>query len=82
MQSGRKEESRQSKESEGLFAGYKGGEEMPLAGYATLVGVYNTVLAAALLAAKQSARDLPERTSLSRFVASWRCYAQAWSDHN
>lgn len=32
----------QSKEAnEGLFAGYKGGEEMPLAGYATLVGVYN-----------------------------------------
>jgi hypothetical protein len=56
----------QSKEAdEGLFAGYKGGEEMPLAGYATLVGVYNAALAAALLAAKQSGRDLPERTSLS-----------------
>jgi hypothetical protein len=61
-----KEESLQSNESdEGLFASYKGGDEMPLAGYATLVGVYNTALASALLAAKQSGRDLPDRTSLS-----------------
>jgi hypothetical protein len=56
----------QSKEAnQGLFAGYKGGEEMPLSGYATLVGVYNAAFASALLAAKQSGRDLPERTSLS-----------------
>jgi hypothetical protein len=69
MQAGKKEESLQSKESnEGLFAGYKGGEEMPLAGYATLVGVYNGALAGALLAAKQSGRVLPERTSLSDLV--------------
>jgi uncharacterized protein DUF1360 len=60
------EENLQSKESvPGLFAGYKGGEEMPLAGYATLLCVYNAALAAALLAAKQSGRDLPERTSYS-----------------
>jgi Protein of unknown function (DUF1360) len=48
-----------------LFAGYKGGEEIPLAGYATLVGVYNGALAAALLAAKQSGRELPDRASFS-----------------
>ncbi|HUS13257.1 MAG TPA: DUF1360 domain-containing protein [Pyrinomonadaceae bacterium] len=48
-----------------LFAGYKGGEEMPLAGYATLVGVYNAGFAAALLAARQSDRELPDRASLS-----------------
>ncbi len=56
----------QSKEAnQGLFAGYKGGEEMPTAGYATLLGFYNAVLAAALLAAKQSGRDLPKWTSYS-----------------
>ena len=54
----------QSQESnQGLFVGYQGGEEMPLAGYATLLGVYNAALAAALLAANQSGRALPERTS-------------------
>ncbi len=36
------------------FAGYKGGKEMPLASYATLLGVYNTAFAALLLAAKNS----------------------------
>jgi hypothetical protein len=52
----------QSQESDqGLFAGYKGGEEMPLAGYATLLGVYNMAFAALLLAAKNSDRRLPER---------------------
>jgi hypothetical protein len=66
LQEQKEEQAPQSKETnQGLFAGYKGGEEMPLAGYATLVGVYNAALAAALLAAKQSGRDLPERTSLS-----------------
>lgn len=60
------EEALQSTESDvGLFVGYKGGEEMPLTGYATLVGVYNAAFAAALLAAKQSGRELPDRTSLS-----------------
>jgi hypothetical protein len=43
------------------FAGYKGGEEMPLAGYATLMGIYNAAFAAMLLAAKNSDRRLPER---------------------
>ena len=48
-----------------LVAGYKGGEKMPLAGYATLVGVYNAVFAAMLLAAKNSSRDLPEKVSVA-----------------
>jgi hypothetical protein len=63
------EEALKSTETDdGLFAGYKGGEEMPLAGYATLVGVYNAAFAAALLAAKQSGRELPDRASLSDVV--------------
>jgi len=33
---------------EELVAGYKGGEEMPLAGYATLVGIYNAAFVAML----------------------------------
>lgn len=48
-----------------LFAGYQGGEEMPLAGYATLIGVYHAAFATALLAVKQSDRELPDRASLS-----------------
>ena len=46
---------------QGLSAGYKGGGEMPLAGYATLLGIYNATFAAMLLAAQKSGRDLPER---------------------
>lgn len=44
-----------------IFAGYKGGKEMPLAGYATVLGIYNAAFAGLLLAAKQSGRQLPER---------------------
>ncbi len=66
MQARKEEEMLQANEAnQGLLAGYKGGQEMPLAGYATLLGVYNATLAAALLAAKQSGRDLPKRTSYS-----------------
>jgi hypothetical protein len=43
------------------FAGYKGGEEMPLAGYAALLGLYNAAFAAALLATKNAGRQSPER---------------------
>ena|SRR5437868_3095919 len=46
---------------EEIVAGYKGEEEMPLAGYATLLGVYNAAFAAMLLAAKNSGRDLPKK---------------------
>ena len=54
-----------SEDDVGLFAGYKGGNEMPLAGYATLVGVYHAAFAAMLLAAKTSGRDLPEKIHVS-----------------
>ena len=53
---------------EELVAGYKGGEEMPLAGYATLVGIYNAAFAAMLLAAKNSGRDLPKKVSVADLV--------------
>src|SRR6266576_412411 len=53
---------------EELVAGYKGGPEMPLAGYATLVGVYNTAFAAMLLAAKNSGRDLPDKVRVADLV--------------
>jgi hypothetical protein len=51
-----------------LFAGYKGGEDMPLAGYATLLGIYNTAFATLLLTAKNSGRRLPERVSYADLV--------------
>ncbi len=51
-----------------LFAGYKGGEEMPLAGYAALLGIYNAAFSVLLLAAKQSGRQLPERISYADLV--------------
>ena len=51
-----------------LVAGYKGGEKMPLAGYATLVGVYNAAFAAMLLAAKNSGREFPKNVSVADLV--------------
>ena len=50
------------------FAGYNGGDEMPLASYAALVGVFNTAFAALLLTAKNSGRPLPERISYADLV--------------
>ena len=40
-----------------IFDGYKGGEEMPLAGYAALLGVYNSALLAMLLTLKENDAD-------------------------
>ena len=51
-----------------LFDGYKGGEEMPLASYATLLGIYNTAFASLLLAANNSERQLPERVGYADLV--------------
>jgi len=55
------QDSTQQDLAQGIFAGYKGGEEMPLGGYAALLGIYNAAFAAMLLAAKNSGRQLPER---------------------
>ena len=51
-----------------VFAGYQGGDEMPLASYATLLGIYNTAFAALLLAANNSKRQLPERVGYADLV--------------
>jgi len=56
---GQAQEQLDSKSAQSLFAGY-GGEELPLAQYAELVGIYGAGLAAFLLAAKNSNRQLPE----------------------
>ncbi|HEV8160686.1 MAG TPA: DUF1360 domain-containing protein [Pyrinomonadaceae bacterium] len=48
-----------------LFAGYNGGEEMPLAGYAVLLGIYNTAFLTLLLTAENSEKGLPERINLA-----------------
>ena len=48
-----------------LFAGYNGGEEMPLAGYAILLGIYNTAFLTLLLTAENSEKGLPERIDLT-----------------
>ena len=48
--------------SEGIFPRYKGGEEMPLAGYAALLRIYNAVFFALLLAKnrKSASNTLPK----------------------
>ncbi len=48
-----------------IFAGYQGGEEMPLAGYAALVGIYNAAFIALLAAAQNSEDKLPEKFNFS-----------------
>lgn len=52
-----------SEKATGLFADYSRDEERPLAGYATLVGVFNALFAACLVAAGRSGR-MPERIGL------------------
>ncbi|MGI8996743.1 MAG: DUF1360 domain-containing protein [Pyrinomonadaceae bacterium] len=48
----------------GIFAGYKGGEEMPLAGYAGLLGAFKVGLAGLLLAAENVKKAKEDRVSL------------------
>jgi len=50
---------------EPLDGGYGGGVEMPLEGYATLVGLYNALFAGFLAATWKLGRPLPERLPLS-----------------
>ncbi len=46
--------------SEGIFEGYDGGEES-LPSYATLMGLFNLILAVFLLIARKTGRPIPER---------------------
>jgi hypothetical protein len=48
-----------------VFAGYKGGEEMPLAGYAALLGIYNAAFLALLAAAQNSKDGLPAKINFA-----------------
>src|SRR5438270_7263185 len=48
-----------------VSSGYGGGEEMPLGGYATLVGLYNMLFAGFLLTTRKLGRPLPERLPVS-----------------
>jgi hypothetical protein len=54
--------------AEQMVKGYKGGKEMPLGGYAALVGIYNAAFAGMLLAARTSGRKLPDRIGYADFV--------------
>ena len=58
---------------EEFFAGYKGGEEMPLAGYAALLGIYNAAFLALMLAAQNPKTDcLQKSISPIYFYWAWR----------
>ena len=50
---------------EEIFAGYQGGEEMPLASYAALLGIYNAAFLALLLAAQNSEDGLPDKINFA-----------------
>lgn len=51
-------------ESQDVFAGYGGGEEMPLGAFSVLVGLYGASFAGFLLAMKKTGRPLPEKVRL------------------
>ena len=50
-----------SKPSEGIFEGYKKGEDVPLFSYGVLAGVFNLIFALFLLVARITGRPIPER---------------------
>lgn len=49
---------------EEVFEEYKKGEDMPLASYATVAGVFNLIFALFLLLARRAGRPIPERVEL------------------
>jgi hypothetical protein len=55
-------ETERARESDGPYAGYADPEERPpLAAYATFATVFHAAMAGAVVAAKRSGRDLPQR---------------------
>lgn len=52
------------KPSEDVFEGYTKGEDMPLASYAALAGIFNLIFALFLLVSRASGRPIPERVQL------------------
>jgi hypothetical protein len=51
-----------------IFAGYKGGEDMPLAGYAGLLFIYNAALIAGWQAADKAGYELPEKVNYGDLI--------------
>ena len=51
----------EGKSPEGVFEGYKKGEDIPLFSYGVLAGVFNLVFALFLLVARGTGRPIPER---------------------
>lgn len=49
------------RQSEGVFEGYKKGEDAPLASYAALAGAFNLIFAVFLLVSRLTGRSIPER---------------------
>ena len=50
--------------SEGIFEGYKNGEDIPLLSYGVLAGIFNLLFAAFLFAVRASGRPIPERVEV------------------
>jgi hypothetical protein len=51
----------EDKPPEGIFEGYKKGEDVSLSSYGVLIGVFNAVFALFLLVARATGRPIPER---------------------
>lgn len=53
---------------EDVFQEYKKGEDMPLASYATVAGVFNLIFALFLLLTRRAGRPIPERVELGDII--------------
>ena len=51
----------EGKSPEGIFEGYKKGEDIPLSSYGVLAGIFNLIFATFLLVARVTGRPIPER---------------------
>jgi hypothetical protein len=56
-----KERLMSDEQGQGIFESYEQGEDVPLASYAALAGVFNLIFALFLLLARVSGREIPER---------------------
>lgn len=57
------------READGSYSGYaEPGQRPPFGSYATFAAVFNAAMAGAVVAAKRSGRDLPERVSLGELL--------------
>lgn len=64
-----KQSPNESQSAAAIFAGYNGGEQMPLQGYAALLGIFNAGFAAMLLAAANNSKNnAPEKFSYQDLI--------------